>query len=196
MMCWRLRSVTTIIIQNKTKKNNNIVILWTILQQVAEQQHSNLNWYNSIAQYISGQCAKGKKKETSQGAGPRAQRLTGCSVWAQRITNEGFTRHKSSIHAQVQSRCKLTTTQYANRHFMHERTQRTYLYTWWLSVVLAHVINSSLSLLLNNVRIQSDEPEEPSACKKDIGQSSRLCHWSCGYVFVYWPCGHIDFLPK
>ena len=31
---------------------------------------------------------------------------------------------------------------------------------------------------------QSDEVEEPSACKKNLGQRSRLRHWSCGHVFV------------
>ena len=39
-----------------------------------------------------------------------------------------LTFYQSNIRVQVQSRCKLTTTQYTNRHFiisMHERTQRT-----------------------------------------------------------------------
>ena len=41
--------------------------------------------------------------------------------------------------------------------------------------------------------IQSDQPEQPSPCKKDTGQRSRLRHWSRGHVFVCRPCGHIDF---
>ena len=41
--------------------------------------------------------------------------------------------------------------------------------------------------------IQSDQPEQPSPCKKDTGQRSRLRHWSRGHVFVFRPCGHIDF---
>ena len=31
-----------------------------------------------------------------------------------------------------------------------------------------------------------------SRCKKDIGKSKKVRHWSRGHLFIVRPCGHID----
>ena len=35
--------------------------------------------------------------------------------------------------------------------------------------------------------------DDSLGCKKNLGQSKRLRHWSRGHLFVCRPCGHIDF---
>ena len=32
-----------------------------------------------------------------------------------------------------------------------------------------------------------------TSCRKDLGASKRLRHWSRGHLFICRPCGHIDF---
>lgn len=39
----------------------------------------------------------------------------------------------------------------------------------------------------------STNDENIEGCKKNLGHSNRLRHWSRGHLFVCRPCGHNDF---
>ena len=38
----------------------------------------------------------------------------------------------------------------------------------------------------------TDQPDF-STCRKDLGGTKRLRHWSRGHLFICRPCGHIEF---
>lgn len=41
--------------------------------------------------------------------------------------------------------------------------------------------------------ITNDGSDMASLCRKDLGASKRLRHWSRGHLFICRPCGHIDY---
>lgn len=43
--------------------------------------------------------------------------------------------------------------------------------------------------LLNECEVMA---ELPTNCRKDLGDTKKLRHWSRGHVFIVRSCGHID----